>query len=546
MKYIIIGGVASGASFACRLRRLDENADIVIYEKTNFISYANCGLPYYVSSIIKDKNTLVLQTPDSLKKRFNIDVHTLKNVIAIDRENKRITIKDEVDGSISYDNYDKLILAMGAIANKIVPNSDNIFELKTVEDSYKIREYIIKHKVHSATIIGGGFIGLEIAENLQKLNIKTTIIEASDHVLTNFDPELSSFINLELMKNGIDVFVNSQVEQVISTDNEVTIKCSDKEIKSDILIQALGVKPNSSLAKESGLELSIKGTVKVDSNYQTSDANIYAIGDLIALPSIIDNELNYIPLAGLANREGRDLATYLITTKSNPMKSLGTSIVKIFSLTCASTGYNEKTLKKKNIAYDKIYLSPNNHASYYPGASQLIIKVLYSKDDYQILGGMILGQEGVDKRIDVLSLAIKNKMKAYELKDSELSYAPPYSSAKDPINMIGFMIENIKDGLIKQFYPEDVESLSKDKNVQLVDVRTKEEYSLGHIENSINIPLDELREKIDQLDKEKVISLICQSAIRSYLASRILVQKGYTCQHLAGGYNIYSAYLASK
>lgn len=543
MRYIIIGGVAGGASFACRLRRLDEKAEIIIYEKSNFVSYANCGLPYYISSTIDSKSKLTLQTPASLKARFNIDVYVNSEVTKIDRKNHKIEIKNLKTNETIIDTYDKLVISTGAEAFKIAPLGERIFELKTVEDSLKLKDFIDEEKVKSAIIIGGGFIGLEIAENLVKKGIKVTLLEGANHCLANLDKEMASFVHDELKLYGVNLKLKSMVKEVKEENDKVVVKYNDETLASDILIQAIGVKPASDLAKNAGLDLDIKGAIKVDNNFKTSDEDIFAIGDVTAIHSFIDDSISYIPLAGLANKEGRELATHLITKKDTEIKALGTSILKIFSLAVASTGFNEETLKRKNIPYNKIYLCPANHATYYPNSSMLNIKLIFSPDDYRILGAQIVGKDGVDKRIDLLAFAIKFNVKAYDLTKLELSYAPPFSSAKDPLNMAGYMVENLKEGLVKQFFAEDVENMVKDKTNYFVDVRTKMEYDLGHIDGSINIPLDELRNHLDELPIDKHICLICQSALRSYIGSRILSQNGFNVSHLAGGFRFYTQYL---
>ncbi len=541
MKYVIIGGVASGASFACRLRRLDENCEIVIYEKTNFVSYANCGLPYYISSTIERQDSLTLQTPASLKNRFNIDVITNSEVVEILNEKHQIKIKNLKTAEIFIDSYDKLIIATGAEAIKIAPLSDRIFELKTVEDASKIKRYIVGNKVKRAIVIGGGFIGLEILENLAILNIKVTLIEAQNHCLANLDSEMATLAHSEILKHGIDLKLKTFVKSVSEENNKVKVSTDKGEFTSDILIQAIGVKPASELAKDK-LDLVFKNSIKVNFNFTTSDPDIFAIGDVTSIISEIDNSETYIPLAGLANKEGRELANYLINKEKISIKALGTSILKLFDLSIASTGFNETQLKAKNVKYRKIYLTPANHATYYPGSKALTIKVLFNEETYEILGAQIVGEEGVDKRIDLLATMMKFKIKGYELKNLELSYAPPFGSAKDPINMVGYMIENIKNGLVKQFYVEDIEAIKNNPNCMLVDVRTRAEFEADNIEGSINIPIDELRENLAKLDKNKEICLICLSAIRSYIGCRILSQRGYKCCHLAGGFKVYQLY----
>lgn len=544
MKYIVIGGVAGGASFSCRLRRLDENAKITIYEKTNFVSYANCGLPYYISGVISKEESLTLQTPLSLKERFNLDVKVNHEVIKINPTKKEVVVKNLLSNEEFVDCYDKLIIATGANAIKITEDYNGVFTLKTVEDSIRIKKYIINNNIKEAVVIGGGFIGLEILENLKELGLKLTLIEGGKHILPNIDLEMASFLHEELKKNDIDLILEKKVTKIINEGNLINIYLNDKVYKTKLLIEAIGVKPASSLAINSNLELDLKNAIKINEDFKTSNEDIYAIGDVTLIKSDIDNELYYLPLAGNANKEGRLLADKLVLGDDTSLKACGTSILKLFSLNVASTGFSEEVLKRKNIHYQKIYLSPANHATYYPNANPLIMKVLLA-DDYSILGAEIIGKDGVDKRIDLLAMAIKFKIKAYELKKLELAYAPPFGSAKDPINMIGFMAENLKNGLIKQFYAEDIKQIIKDNDAILIDVRTKKEYAYNHIARSINIPVDELRKNLAKIPLNKKIYLICHSAIRSYVASRILIQKGYNVSHLAGGMIIYNAYLKS-
>ena len=542
MKYIIVGGVAGGASFACRLRRLDEEAEIVIYEKSHFVSYANCGLPYYVSSTIPDKRSLTLQTPQSLKARFNIDVHVDNEVQSIDRKGHKITIRDVRTERIFEDHYDRLILSVGAEAIRLTENTERIFELKTVEDSLRIKEYLDIHESKEAIVIGGGFIGLEIAENLAESGLHVAILEGRDHVLANLDSEMAAYVHQELLRNGIDLHLSTMVQKIQDTGKEILVQTDKGTLKSDILIQAVGVRPCSRLAKECGLDLDVRSTIWTDAGFRTSDPDIFAIGDVVALDSALDGSRVNIALAGLANKEGRELANRLVGNEDPDIKAVGTSILKVFSLAAASTGFTEGQLIQKGISYDKIYLSPLNHATYYPGATPMTIKLLFSKEDYRVLGAQIVGQKGIDKRIDLFAMAIQFHIPAYELKRLELSYAPPFSSAKDPINMAGYMVENLKNGLVEQFFFDEVEKASKDPTIQIVDVRTPMEFALGHIDNSINIPVDSLRQNLQSLPKDKKIYLVCESAVRSYIALRMLTQRGFHCRHLAGGYRLYATW----
>ncbi len=538
MRYIIVGGVAGGASFACRLRREDEEAEIVIYEKSGFVSYANCGLPYFLSGTIKEKQNLVLQTPVSLHKRFNLEVYVHSEVISIDPKGHTVRVKNLLDGSIKADHYDKLILSPGAEAIRLVPLSERVHELKTVEDAYRLQGFLAAYKPNNAIVVGGGFIGVETLENLVEAGLEVTLVEGKSHCLANFDADMARFVEGEMERHGVKVMTNTKVEAIEDGVNEVKVATDKGNFTTDLLVQAVGVRPASSLAKQAGLELGIRNTIKVDNHFQTSDPDIYAIGDATSLPSGIDGEPAYIALAGLANKEGRELASYLASRKEFAISGLGTSIVKVFDLAVASTGFNEEQLEAKGMDYDKIYLSPANHATYYPGASTLLMKVLFNHEG-AILGAQVVGKDGVDKRIDVLSMVIKNRLGYKALKDAELAYAPPFGSAKDPINMAGFMIENILTGRVKQFFREDLPSIQTDPHNLLVDVRTKAEYDAFHIAGAINIPVNELRDRLSELPKDRHIRLLCHSAIRSYIAARILAQKGYECSHLSGGYVFY-------
>ena len=542
MRYLIVGGVAGGASVATRIRRLDERAEIVIYERTGYVSYANCGLPYYISGVISDPGSLTVQTPEGLKSRYNIDARVHCNVVSIDRSNKKIEIEDLETGKRFEDLYDRLILATGAHPRMLAPIGNRVFTLKNVEDALRLKETISKLEVKTATVIGGGAIGLEIAENLRVLGIDVTLIEGSSHVLPNFDRDMASYAHQVLENNWVHLRLSSLVKGVKELDDRVVATLDSGKLTSDILIQAVGNIPNSELAKDCGLDLDSKGFIVVDSNFQTSDPDIYAVGDVISIRSDIDGSISSVALAGPANREARELGTYLTKGSSNQVTGLGTSIVKVFDTAFASSGFTEERLKRANITYDKIYLSPTDHASYYPGSSALFMKVMFDPESGRILGAQIAGKNGVDKRIDLLAMAMKYGILAQDLSRAELSYAPPFGSAKDPINVVGFMVENLRSNLVSQFFPEDVEKIRNDSSIQLVDVRTEFEYQSGHIEGASNIPLDELRSRLNELDRSREVCIYCQGGVRSYTAYRILAQNGFRCRHLSGGYGMYSVF----
>ncbi len=544
MRIIVVGGVASGASFAARYRRLNENDEIVIYEKSNYISYANCGLPYYIGDVITNKNNLTLQSPELFLKRFNILVKINHEVTNIDKKKKEIEVLDLKNDLKFTDKYDKLILATGAKAIKPnLPGSDleNIFTLRNIEDTYKIKEFVSHNNIDNIAIIGGGFIGVEMAENLAHIGKKTHLIELGNHILVNYDEDMVPLLEREMVSNGVDLLLNKETVAFEKEDEEIKIHFKDGEsLKVKAIILAIGVIPDNDLLKKADLKLGIKGSAAVDECFQTSDENIYAIGDLIQVNNLISHTAGLISLAGPANKEGRLLADILNGVHTKFHGAFATSIIKIFNLVGATTGLNEKIIKTLNREYEKIIIAPLSHASYYPGATALTIKLLFDKNTYEIYGAQIIGKEGVDKHINVLATAIKTKMKAYELKDLDLAYAPPFSSAKDPINFLGYIADNIFKGLVKQFHLEDIPTILANKNNILLDVRTDYEYSLGHIAGALHLELDKLRQTHSQLNKNKKIYIHCQSGLRSYLACRYLNNLGYEAYNLAGGYYFYS------
>lgn len=526
MKVVIIGGGACGASCAARLRRLDENCEIVILERTNEISIANCGLPYYCSDVINDRDKILVSTAEKFKTQFNIDVKLDSEVIQINRDEKYVlTLKNE-----KY-YYDKLVLAQGA--NPIVPplngvDGENIFILRTLYDADKIKNYIKENNVKNAVVIGGGFIGVEMAENLAQLGLDTKIIELSSNILSPVDFEMSAFAQNELRDNGVDLILSDGVKSF--DKNEIELSSGNK-IPYDIAILAIGVKPEIKLAKSAGLE--VDRGIKVNDNLQTSDENIYAGGDNIEVKSFISNINTLIPLAGPANRQGRIIADNICNIKSTYKKSQGTSVLKAFDYTLAVCGYNEKQLKKEEIPYWKIYAFSNSHAGYYPNATQTLYKLLFNNQG-EILGIQAVGQEGVEKRVDVISSIMRNKGTVQDLLDSELCYAPPYSSAKDGVNILGMIADNVLRGLVKPAYYEDIE------NAYLIDVRIPESYKTSTIENAHNIPLAQLRNRIEEVPKDRKVILFCNSGYTSYLASRILIQNGFNNVYsLMGGIKLY-------
>ena len=531
MKIIIIGGVAGGATAAARLRRLNEGAEIIIFERSGFVSYANCGLPYYIGGEIIDKEELTLQNPESFWRRFKIDVRTYHEVIKINPYVKTVSVYDIKSHKTFEENYDKLILAPGA--NPVKPNfsamnSDKVFTLRTVEDTFRIREFIDYNNPKTAVVIGGGFIGLEMAENLKKRGIDVTIIQKNNQLLNVIDSDMASFIHSKFRNEGIKLLLGLNVNDIKINEKQVSISADCiNYINADMVIVSIGVVPENTLAKDAGLSLGIKGAIKVNEKMQTSDENIYAVGDAVEVKHYITNEKTVIALAGPANKQARIAADNICGINSKYNGSQGSSVIKVFDMTVASTGINEIQAKNANINYEKVIISPLSHAAYYPGAKVMTLKVLYEKETLKILGAQCIGYKGVDKRIDVLATAIYAGLTADKLKDLDLSYAPPYSSAKDPVNMAGFIIDNIEKGIVKQFYYEDLLELQNRSDVTLLDTRTEYEFIRGHCEGFINIPLDSLRERISEIDKSKPVYIMCQSGLRSYLATRILMQNGF-------------------
>ena len=550
MKVIIVGGVAGGSSAAARIRRLDENAEIVVYEKSGFISYANCGLPYYVGDVITDRNELTLQTPESFWSRFRILVKVSHEVTDINPEEKTVSVKNLLTGKQWSEPYDKLLLSPGA--KPVRPelpgiDSDRLFTLRTVEDTFRIHDYIGEKQAKSAVIVGGGYIGIEVAENLKERDLDVTIVQRPSQLMNTLDYDMATFVHSMLRAKGMKLKLKSNVTGFRNEDEGITTLLEDgQELYADIAILAIGVAPENSLAKQAGLELGVKGTIAVNDRMETSAADIYAVGDAVQVKHFVTDEYAAIALAGPANKQGRIAADNICGGDSRYIGSIGSSIIKIFDMVAASTGLTEKAARNAGIDCESVVLSPSSHAGYYPGAKAMTMKVVFEKNTLKLLGAQIVGSDGVDKRIDVLATAISAGIRADKLKDLELAYAPPFSSAKDPVNMAGFMIENINEGIVKQYHLDEVATLPRDGSVILLDTRTALEYEEGHIDGYINIPLDDLRERLDELDNEKPVYVMCQSGLRSYIASRILIQRGFDCYNFSGGYRFYESVIREK
>ncbi|OUO27315.1 CoA-disulfide reductase [Eubacterium sp. An3] len=542
-KIIIVGGVAGGATAAARIRRLDEQAEIIVFERSGFVSYANCGLPYYIGGVIQDKEELTLQTPENFRERFRIDVRVRHEVTAIHPDKKTVSVKNLKTGEEFEENYDKLLLSPGA--RPVQPNLpgvgiDNLFTLRTVEDTLRIREFVLKEKPKSAVLAGGGYIGLEVAENLREIGMDVTIVQRPNQVLNPLDYEMATFVHAKMREKGIHLMLGHSVEGFEQKDGKTMVILKDGEpLKTDMVVLAIGVAPDTRLAKDAGISLGIKNSIVVNERMETSVPDIYAVGDAVEVHHRITGQKALISLAGPANKQGRIAADNICGGNSSYKGSQGSSVIKIFDMTVATTGLNEQAAKQAGIDCDKVYLSPSSHASYYPGGTMMTMKVLFEKETYRLLGAQIIGYDGVDKRIDVLATAMAAGMSALELQDLDLAYAPPYSSAKDPVNMAGFMIDNIETGTLKQFFWDEVGELPDDGSVVLLDTRTTEEYGRGHINGFVNIPLDELRERIGEIRRGLPVYVMCQSGLRSYLSCRILAQNGFDCYNFSGGYRLY-------
>ena len=534
-RYIIVGGVAGGMSAATRLRRLDNDAEIVVIEKSGFVSYANCGLPYYIGGVIAKEQDLLLQTPESLNKRFRLDVRVKSEVLRINPGAKSVAIKN-LHSNESYElSYDKLILSPGA--TPIIPPIEGVeraMTLRTVEDTKKIFE-AVSQKPSTAVVIGGGFIGVEVAENLVHRGIKTSLIEATNQVLAPLDPEMALLVAQEMRKHGVDLRLGVSATRI--SQNSVTL--SDGQVVSaEIVILAIGVRPDSSLAKAAGLSIGVRGGISVDENNLTSDKNIYALGDAAEKRDALDESATLVPLANIANRHGRVIADHINGRETRHVDTIGTAIVKVFDLAVATTGWNEKRLKAANIEHRAIHTHPGSHAGYYPGAETLSLKLLINPKTAEIYGAQGIGKDGVDKRIDVIATAIRGGITAPELADLELAYAPPFGSAKDPVNMLGYIAENVVSGLVKTAQWHEIDQY-RSQGYTLLDVRTPGECARGMIPGFINIPVDEIRDRHFEIGNKKIL-VTCQVGQRAHTATMLLKNLGYEPVNLDGGYHLWS------
>lgn len=535
MRVIIIGGVAGGMSAATRLRRLDESAEIIVLEKSGHVSYANCGLPYYVGGVIAEEKDLLLQTPASLHARFRLDVRVSTEVLAINPSKKVVAIKNLINGQTDELDYDKLILSPGA--SPVVPPIPGIergMTLRTVEDVEKIAASVGKQPA-SAVVIGGGFIGVEIAENLVHRKIPTALVEATDQVLMPLDPELATLVSKEMRSHGVDLRLGSSVVKISADSVELA---NGDVLPAEIVILAIGVRPEIGLAKAAGLEIGTRNGIKVDDFNRTSNADIYAVGDAAEKTDALDGNATLVPLANLANRHGRVVADHICGLTVRPVKTIGTAIVKVFNLMIATTGWNEKRLTAADIPHQAIHIHPNSHAGYYPDAKQMTLKLIFDPKSGEILGAQGVGIEGVDKRIDVIATAMRGGITAPELADLELAYAPPFGSAKDPVNMLGYVAENVLSGVSKVAQWHEIDQY-REKGYELLDVRSESECGRGIIPGAINIPVDEIRDRYKELTNNNLL-VNCQVGLRGHTGSMLLKELGFNAVNLDGGYLTWS------
>ena len=545
MKVVIVGGVAGGATAAARLRRLNENAEIIMIERSGYVSYANCGLPYYIGGTITDRSKLTLQTPESFRNRFGIDARVRQEVVSIDRTARTVTVRRLDDGAEYIESYDKLILSPGA--RPVTPDlpgidAERLFTLRTVEDTYRIAEFIERERPRRAVVVGAGFIGLEMAENLRDRGLDVTVVQRGEHVIPVFDADMASLLHNHLRENGVDLLLKADVAGFSEDAGGITTALADgRSLEGDLVILSIGVAPESALARDAGLELGLRGGIKVDAAMRTNDPDIYAVGDAVEVTNVVTGSPALIALAGPANKQGRIAADNICGRASEFAGSQGSSVLKLFELDAASTGLTLAAARAAGLDADAVILSPANHATYYPGAETMTLKVVYERGTSRILGGQAIGRGGVDKRIDVLAVAIRARMGASDLTDLDLAYAPPYSSAKDPVNMAGFMIENILDGLVDQITWDEALALAvSSDDIALLDTRTAGEHARGGIDGALHVPVDELREHLDELPRDKRLLVFCASGLRSYVACRVLSQHGFACANVAGGYGFHT------
>ncbi len=543
IKLLIIGGVAGGATAAARARRLDENAEIIIFERGEHISFANCGLPYYIGGVIKKRDRLMVTTIKDFESRYNIGIRNFSEIVSIDRENKEVKVKNIMTGEIYRETYDRVILSPGA--EPLKPpiegiNLDNIFTLRSIPDTDSIKALVDSKKPESAVIVGGGFIGLEMAENLVERDVKTTIVEMLSQVMPPIDIEMAAIVHSHLKSKGVSLELENGVKGFAQKGDRLNVSTAKGiDIECDMAIMSAGVRPESALAKQAGLETGERDGIKVDAGMRTSDPDIFAVGDAVEITEFVSGTPAMIPLAGPANKQGRIAADNALGRESVYSGTMGTSVAKVFDLAVAATGLSEKMLKQNSIPFLKSYTHSFSHATYYPGAERMTIKLLFAPDTGKIFGAQIIGKKGADKRIDVIATAIRGAMTVHDLEELELAYAPPFSSAKDPVNMAGYVAGNMLKGDVENIYWHDLAGLDMGKNI-LIDLRTKKEIDkLGGIDGALHIPVDDLRAELSNLDRGKTYILFCAIGLRGYVGYRILTQKGFKAKNFSGGFEIY-------
>ncbi|MHC5103790.1 MAG: FAD-dependent oxidoreductase, partial [Planctomycetota bacterium] len=542
-RVLIVGGVAGGASAAARLRRLDEHAEIIMFERGEHISFANCGLPYHIGGVITERDRLLVQTPETMHQRFNIDVRTQTEVVNINSIDKQISVRDLKTDRQYTESYDALILSPGAEPMRPpIPGADSakVFTLRNIPDMDAIKKVVDDNKAKHAVVIGGGYIGLEMAEALIERGVEVSLVELAPQVMGTVDPEMAAPLHQELQLHGVDLRLNTSVEEMESTEAGLDVRLSNGDLlKTDMVIMAIGVRPETTLAKEAGLDIGQRGGITVNEKMQTSTPDVYAVGDAVEVTDFVGDFQTVIPLAGPANRQGRIAADTICGIESSYKNTQGTAICKVFNLAVGMTGMNEKNLKRNGLPYEKIYVHPASHAGYYPGAMPISLKLLFDPKDGKILGAQAVGADGVDKRIDVIAVAMRAGLTVQDLKDLELSYAPPYGSAKDPVNYAGFVASNVISHDMPLCHAQD--AMAPEDTQLLLDVRTPAEVQAGTIPGAVNIPVDQLRDRLDELPKDKELLAFCQVGLRGYLATRILQQNGFNCRNLSGGYKTFSA-----
>lgn len=547
-KIVIVGGVAGGASAACRARRLDETAEIIVFERGSYVSYANCGLPYYVGGSISERSKLAVQTPQSLRSRFNIDVRIETEVVGIDAKAHEVEALDHATSKTYRESYDKLLLSPGA--GPVRPplsgiDLPNVLTVRSIPDVDRICAAATHRQGQRAVVVGGGFIGVEMAENLVDRGLSVELVEMSDHIIKSLDADMAVDLHRELRANGVTLHLEEGLEGIEQRVDSLAVSTNKgRLIACDMVILAIGVRPETKLALASGITCGPRGHIVVDDQMRTNLSDIYAVGDAVQVTDFVGGTATAIPLAGPANRQGRLAAHNMLGGSDTYTGTQGSSIVKVFGLAAASTGLTEESARAQGIDVDKTYLTQPHHATYYPGAKTMGLKVLWEKGTGKLLGAQAIGSEGVDKRIDVIATAIRFGADVRDLVSLELCYAPPFNSAKDPVNIAGFVAQNVLDGTLRQFFPEDVAGLPRDGSVTLIDVRTPGEHARGRIDGFANIPVDEIRARLDEIPTDKPVYLHCKSGQRSYIACRILTGLGYSCYNLAGGYDRWSAIYA--